>query len=178
MASSSGKVKRRPRGRSVALPPGTEVVVCPASRCLARDCSGKLYVNRWAATEAKVLDVDGWKTVKLVPVRCWRSGCSIKNKMVYYNYVAMSKKEHVWCWPYNQTMKYFFVANDWGVSVRWLQQMSRRLVYHFASFRGEAKVHEAEAKVQGQTHLVPDKAHLKLLHAWLLWRLVLTLVDM
>ena len=71
-------------------------------------------------------------------------------------------------------MKYFFVMRTWGVSTAWLQQMSRRLVTQFGSFTGEAKVHWAAAQDTEQSHVVPGKSYLKLLRAWLLWRLVWT----
>lgn len=151
--------------------------------CQARGCGGKLAPNtrQGAAVQAKVLDVDGWRRVQHVPVRCHRRSCNLKDKLVYHNYIAAAsedgKHQHLWVWPEGRNLQFFFVAKTWGVTVRWLRQFSRRLVHHFASFRGEAKVHFAEAKHEGKTADIPDQAHLKLFRAWIYWRLVLASVS-
>ena len=145
--------------------------------CPARGCGGKLTPHMWsgAAVEARVLDVDGWRRVQHNPVRCQKQSCSLKGKLIYYNYVTSSKDsrhQHMWVWPSDHSLKFLFLGRTWGVTVRWLRQFSRRLIYHFASATGEAKVHFAEAKEQGKTADVPDQAHLKIFRAWIFWRLV------
>lgn len=142
---------------------------CPACGEDMHPFPGKAYV-------ASILDVDGWRQVKHTPLRCRRKACAQKDREVFHNYTAKGKTTREWVWPAEATMHFFFVAGCWGVSVRWLRQMSRRLVVHYASFRGEAKVHAAAARDEGLTNIVPDKVHMKLFRSWFLWRLATTLV--
>ena len=69
-------------------------------------------------------------------------------------------------------MKVFFLWSSWGVTTLWLRQMSRRLVHHFASFQGEAKVHLQEARYADSLSAVPCRADLKMMRAWIVWRAV------
>ena len=60
-----------------------------------------------------------------------------------------------------------------GVSMSWLHQMHRRMLFQFATFQGEAEVHFYEERARGVSNLVPNEARLKLWKAWLLWRFLL-----
>lgn len=139
--------------------------VCPA-------CGEEVAQKPDEAVKGLVLDVGGWVEVWHVPKRCRRGECNLAEKRIFHNYVADGKTDHLWIWPNGKKLPYFFLYARWGVSAAWLRQMSRRLVTHFASFRGEAKTHRAEAKDMGLLHCIPDKAHLKLFRAWLVWRLI------
>ena len=136
------------------------------------ECMGALGIQCCEAVNAMVLDVGGWRLVEHTPARCLRDGCKLERKRVWYNFIAVSRQEHNWLWPQGNTLAFFFTHAQWGVTVAWLRQMSRRLVHRFASFRGEAKIHLAEAKDCGLDQHIPTKANLKLFRVWLLWRAV------
>ena len=121
---------------------------------------------------ASVLDVGGWRQLWRTPRRCKRGSCPSKRRRLWHNYWASGRPQsRLWFWPAEQEMQYFFVAGRWGATSAWLRQMSRRIVWQYASFTGEAEVHAAEAALQEKTRLVPSKSHLKLSQAWILWRL-------
>ena len=80
---------------------------------------------------------------------------------MWYNYVVEGEQCHRWMWPKDEELQFLFMNNAWGVTTAWLRQVSQRLVHHFASFTGEAAVHESEALRNGQT--APDHAKSKLL---------------
>ena len=120
---------------------------------------------------ASVLDVCGWLQVKHDIMRCRNFECSLNCAAVAYNFVC-SGSEYVFSWGQEECMQYFFLTYAFGVSIRWLRQFSRRLIFQWSSFAGEAKVHFLEAVGLGKSDIVPDKAKLKLLRAWMLWRLV------
>lgn len=142
----------------------------PAGCCPT--CSKKMLAHSAEATLASVLSPLGWRQVQHTPLRCRNSRCERQGKLVWYNFLSSSEAA-LWHWPpSDQVMEYFFIRPSWGVTTSWLRQMSRRLVHHFASFRGEAAVHLAEAAERAASDIVPDKSHLKILKAWLLWRLV------
>lgn len=71
----------------------------------------------------------------------------------------------------------FLLWHGWGVTAAWLRQMSRRLVYQFASFTGEAKVQVAEAVYLGGDLAPPFRADLKLMRAWMVWRALLRMEE-
>lgn len=111
-------------------------------------------------------------------MRCRNSGgCTLQGKRIWHNFVAKDKQEHTWAWPPTENLPFFFLWTTWGVSTRWLRQMSQRLVHHFASFQGEAAVHRSEAAYEGDLAVVPDRADLKLLRAWIVWRVLIRLVE-
>ena len=137
-------------------------------------CSDKLFPFKQEAVRARVLDCGGWTWQVHMPLRCRNvEGCAWQGKRIWHNYIAVGKTQHTWAWPVDKEMKVFFLWSDWGVTTAWLRQMSRRMVHHFASFRGEAAVHVAEAKFSGDPSVVPPKSSLKLMRAWIVWRAVL-----
>ena len=99
------------------------------------------------------------------------------DKRIWHNFIAHSKTKHAWQWQPDAHMHAFFLWSGWGVTTQWLRQMARRLVHHFASFQGEAKVHRAEAVYQGNPSVVPYRADLKMMRAWLMWRVVIRKVQ-
>ena len=68
-------------------------------------------------------------------------------------------------------MELFVVHPHWAVTTRWLCELSLRLVYQWASFNGEHRVHAVDAEAEGVRDLVPDKAGGKLMKTWQLRRL-------
>ena len=98
-------------------------------------------------------------------------------KRIWHNFIAKDRQEHMWAWPPGAELPFFFLWSGWGVSARWLRQMSRRLVHHFASFQGEASVHRAEAAYQGDLAVAPNRADLKMLRSWIIWRVVVRMVE-
>ena len=144
------------------------VVVNSAEYCV---CGGSLQPKNNEAVTMSVLDVGGWRQVHHMPFRCRGASCCWREKRAWHNYWVEGNAAW-WWWLAGHAMKYFFTCHGWGVTTARLRQMSRRLVHHYASFRGEAAVHCAEAEDQGLGHIVPAKAHLKLFYSWILWRLV------
>ena len=142
----------------------------PSSSCPC--CAALLSPRPDKARVSRVLHTTGWAAYNHVPVRCRNvSQCVLANKYVWYNYVTDCEHLHRWTWPQDEELQFFFLSNAWGVTTAWLRQMSQRLAHHYASFTGEAAVHDFEARRAGQS--TPDEAKTKLFHAWLLWRYVI-----
>ena len=167
-ASSQGSVT--PVGLSPAahcLP----VATFPGSACLC--CGGALRPFWQKAVVAKVLGPSGWSPMRHIPVRCRNhAACERADKAVWHNYTAVGKSNRLWTWPADEELRFFFIVSSWGVTTAWLRQMSQRILHHFASFAGEAAVHEASARRDEDSSRGPPLAKTKLKAAWLLWRLV------
>ena len=142
----------------------------PATACVS--CQGPLYDYGQKETTARVLDVDGWATATHVPRRCRNRSCARLDKRVWHNFITESRGERMWLWPPNVELTTFVLAPSWGVTCRWLRQFTQRIIRHFASFDGEARVHEATAVRNGTPEVVPEKARHKVRIAWLTWRVV------
>lgn len=146
-----------------------DVVVCsPRAECA--ECGHRLHKDR--TVQASVLFPVGWWPAQHIALRCRYRQCTLENKRVVYNFISFSRNEYRCDWIGDE-MRYFFVSSQVGVSLSWLQQMTRRMVHQYATFRGEAEVHRGEARSVNLEHLVPGKSHLKLLKAWLYWRYLL-----
>ena len=52
----------------------------------------------------------------------------LDGKRIWHNCIAKDRQEHMWAWPPGAELPFFFLWSGWGVSARWLRQMSRRLL--------------------------------------------------
>lgn len=140
------------------------------SRCA--DCGCSLATYR--TVQATVLDVSGWRAIRHRLMICWRLTCSRYRVVVGYNFITGSAygRRHMFE-HHGEAMKYFFISLRVAVTVEWLRQFSRRILFHYASFEGEAKVHRLEALVQRNLEDVPKNSKRLILRAWFLWRLVI-----
>ena len=145
----------------------------PASRHCS-ECGAALSRGKLAGLHAAVLFPEGWRAVKHVTKRCRRQGCKFCGKTIFYNFIAISKSERRFHWTAG-SLQFFFLDARHGVSVSWLQQMTRRLFYQYVAFSGEAQVHGAEARAAGFEGRVPRHPGLFLFKSWLYWRFVLRL---
>ena len=84
--------------------------------------------------DAVVLDVTGWRAVQHEIRRCRKFGCPLNYASVAYNFVC-TEKQYVFSWEEEENMDFFFLTVSFGVTISWLRQFSRRLIYHWASFR-------------------------------------------
>ena len=130
-------------------------------------------LSRKEVVDAVVLDVTGWRAVQHEIRRCRKFGCPLNYASVAHNFVC-TEKQYVFSWEEEEeeNMDFFFLTVSFGMTISWLRQFSRRLIYHRASFAGEAQIHLLEAIGLGKKDIVPAKAKAKLLRAWMLWRLV------
>ena len=82
-----------------------------------------------------------------MPVRCQRQRCSalLQEHESGTMTLPRSRSEHSLAWPGDPRLHAFCGATSGSVTTAWLRQISRQLVYHFASFKGEVAVHQAEA---------------------------------
>ena len=74
------------------------------------------------------------------------SACS---RMSPYNYATDCEQLHRWTCPQDEELQFFFLSIAWGVTTA--RQMSQRLACHYASYTGEAAVHDFEARQAGQS---------------------------
>jgi hypothetical protein len=147
----------------------------PLSMC--GQCGLSLSDRADKAVAASVLFLSGWQSVSHMPRRCRTKTCDAHDKYVWYNYISRDEHCREWQWPSDRRLEFFFIAPSWGVSMEWLQQMTQRLASQFASFTGEASVHEEAAHRAGKLKLVPDKAKQKIKEAWMMWRLVVRIHE-
>ena len=100
-----------------------KLLSCPNETCSV--CGSRLLEHHKVL--ASVLAPDGWTQVEHAGKRCRRSSCDRYHKLVWHNYVSMSRQDHQFEWDSLDSMDYFFVEAHWGVSCAWLRQMSRRV---------------------------------------------------
>ena len=70
--------------------PGS-VVAHPSKLC---SCGSTMHEEPGRATEAAVLDVAGWITVKHVPLRCRSTECERCGKRIWYNFIGEDRATH------------------------------------------------------------------------------------
>ena len=90
----------------------------------------------------------------------------------WYNYIAKDRATHVWMWPSDRALEYFFTGADWGVSAKWLRQHTQRMAHQYVAFHSESAVHRAAAERTGAQTNIPCRPDLKMKSAWFMWRLV------
>lgn len=136
-------------------------------------CGKVLQVCATKAVQARLLDVDGWTLCNVVPKRCRNSSsqCHLSGVWFWQNYFVRDAK-HLFCWPQETELEFFFLSNRWGVSCRWLRQMSQRLCRQYISFQSEASIHDI-ASSRDASVTPPSDAEQKLKCAWFAWRLLL-----
>ena len=93
------------------------------------------------ARKAVVLDVDGLHVALRTPRRCRRHACPQKHRYLWRNFRISDRKELQWISVAKQLPSVIMMTQRFGVSKRWYEQFSRRLLVHMSSFWGEAKVH-------------------------------------
>lgn len=151
-----------PRGRSAMEEVANCLDVCP-------ECGGALQ-GGGKSVVASVLLPAGWRQVRHLAKRCRRQGCLRVGKLLWYNFLSMTvgrKQERRFEWGGSE-----LCFPGCGVSVEWLQQMTRRVTHQYSTFKGEAAVHLGEARARGMEEVVPNRADMKLWRCWLYWRLV------
>ena len=146
-------------------------IAFPGDQCCS--CGGALHTRLDKSVSAVILHIDGWKTCTHVPKRCRKETCLASAKYLWHNYLVQDGRLHMFRWPGNVEMRYFFLTSHWGVTRAWLRQMSQRLCHQFISFESEAEIHAAAARRDAGLPSPPSKADDKLRCAWLAWRLVL-----
>lgn len=151
--------------------PGCATTIAhPCRQCTK--CNRHLSPDDAKALTASVLDVTGWKQLRHVPLRCRNKDCVYVNKRVWYNYIVLDSRTHMWMWEPADEMFFFFTHNHWGVSTAWLRQHTQRMHYQYASFASEAKIHTRGARRAGIESGIPSRPDLKIKVAWFLWRVV------
>ena len=150
-----------------------EKVRHPCHKCW---CGKELHPREDKEAQAAVLDVGGWRQVWHVPMRCRSQICPRRENYVWYNYITISKTEHLWAWEDTFELKYFFVHNQWGVTTAWLRQYQHRMAFQYTAFESEAVVHRSCAARDGQARIVPSKEENKMMRAWICWRVAQFLV--
>ena len=104
-------------------------------------CAGQMrQVFQKRAVHGFVLDVDGLHRVLHIPRRCQKRSCPISGKYVWANFVA-DKKSHCWQYPHKTLPHVVMTSTRFGVTRRWHEQFTKRILKQYATFWGEAHVH-------------------------------------
>ena len=172
--------------------PGAIRVADPAG--LLADCdinavaaSVQTYLNTWAFTwsgpcpgcqhipplvpakrrKSVILDVDGLHHATHTPRRCRRRDCPERGFYLWCSFQVHGRKVLRWRSAVKALPSVILLTQRFGVTRRWYQQFSKRLVVQMASFWGEAKVHW-----QPGFRLSFNRFKLKLEDAWFKIRLL------
>jgi hypothetical protein len=105
-------------------------------------CQRPRHSFRQKGCLAAVVDVQGIRRVNHVPSRCQAAQCPLRGKLLWANFSAGVKGARLWKSPQRALPRVFMLTPRFGVSLAWYQQFSRRLLFHQASFEGEANVHK------------------------------------
>lgn len=117
--------------------------------------------------KATVLDVDGLHQAKHTPRRCRRRDCPQAHQYLWHNFRIVGRKHLEWISSAKQLPSVIMMTQGFGVTRRWYEQFSKRLLVHMSSFWGEAKVHWRRG-----FSLSFHRLKLKLTDAWFKIRLV------
>ena len=117
---------------------GMPSIESPRRQC--SKCSQPLKAKTGEQVQAAILCLDGWRLFQHVPLRCWYQGCAFKEKRVWYNYIALGKTHHQWCWHEEDRLEYLFIYSSWGVSAEWLRHFTQRAAFQHLSFQSESCV--------------------------------------
>ena len=88
-----------------------------------------------------ILDVDGIHRAKHTPRRCRRRECRDHGLYLWHNFQVHDRKVLRWKHAAKGLPSVILLTQRFGVTRRWYEQFSTRLVVQMSSFWGEAKVH-------------------------------------
>ncbi len=149
--------------RGVASASTRQTVSYPGPVC--PDCGRPRRLFRQKAAKAMVLDTDGLRQLTHVPSRCQAAACPARGRLLWGNFHCGPGGARLWRSPAKSLPQFFMVTPRFGVTLAWYRQFSRRLIFHQASFEGEANVHKSPLLSVGRLSK-------NLLKAWLAMRVL------
>ena len=141
-----------------------------ADTCVSSACDGRLQPCFQKAQHAWVLDTHGLVRYKHTPRRCRRKSCEFKDQYIWGNFRAVGSALH-WCCPANDLPQVIMMTKTFGVTRAWYKQFSRRLLFQYSSFWGEASVHRRLSK-NGKHAISVDRFKGLATKAWFVTRMV------
>ena len=124
-------------------------------------CECGRTMRRKTAADAEVLTNDGLVKVIHVPHECNTRTCGLRGKMVWANFFANARGSHTWIGG-TARPDVAMLTPHFGVTWKWHEQFSRRILHHHASFMGESRTHQFETHGHAHGHDMIANAWLKL----------------
>lgn len=109
----------------------------PKPYCL--ECGKACHQRKDARKVAIVVDTHGLTRMQHIPRRCRSSGCKNKDLMVWYSFVQEEKGRLRWSATRGELPQIVMMTRRFGVTRRWYEQASIRLLKQHSSFQGEAE---------------------------------------